>query len=178
MGHLYVAGGTYVPSTDGAISNLAVSIDAEITGILNAGETMGLEFIVQQDGTWYTSFLTFVEGIASGWQHIGPVTLTANDFQIKNETGTFAGGPNFTLSGTSLTFGYATWDGNPVGSNGASAVGWGVDNFNVTLNTVPEPSTYALAILGALSLAAFGRRVRCMSNSQRRRVESGMLLLD
>jgi len=73
----------------------------------------------------------------------------ANDFT--KETGPGGLHPNFSAIGAPLTFGYIEASGSGPGNVTITS---GVDNFDVMINNVPEPGTWAIGAL-ATGLLAF-----------------------
>lgn len=158
-GHMYVGGGTYNPSTQGAIQSLDVSYDLETLG--GFGIQDGL-VLTQNNRT----FLYFVDsaGPYSHWTHLSVTGITdiwnpawieidtANN-QIINFTT-----PDFSSNGGAIEFGYYTFNwslqqGFLVDST------WGIDNFNVQINgNTPEPGSLALLGTGIAGLGGLLRR--------------------
>jgi MYXO-CTERM domain-containing protein len=73
-----------------------------------------------------------------------------NDFFNWHGEGSF---PNFSATGGPITFGF--WRGN---NEGTYSMTTGIDNWSMTIHTVPEPAGLGLAALSAIALIR--RRVR------------------
>ena len=105
-----------------------------------------------------------------GWKNIN-ATMEESDFLIlepgetKDDSGTGTENPDFSTSGSAITFGYMTTNGSPGDFSGINAYTTsGLDNFNVTVNYTPiplEPPSVSepTNIIGLGILASFGVRI-------------------
>ncbi len=158
-GHLDVGGGTYNPSTQGAIQSLNVSYDLKTF----AGPGIQDGLLLEQSGR---TFLYFVDsaGPYANWTHLGVTGITdtwnpawveidtANN-QIINFTT-----PDFSSSGGPIEFGYYTFNWS-LPQGGLVDSTWGIDNFSVQINTAtPEPSSLMLLGSGILGISGLLRK--------------------
>lgn len=162
---------TYDPSAMGAISTIDASLDQLValyyngprldTGTVN----LQIRLLAQQDGQLYRArSVTDVAATPEVWRSTSVAGLTSADFLKLNPNDPFA-----TASGTGLDFaGSVIRFGFEIAPFGVQLIGGGestgttvsyhfVDNLKITLNTqdpgapvggVPEPSTWAMMILG------------------------------
>jgi len=153
----------YDPSTQGAITSLAASVDKDIT--VNDLEDYGNAFhvLLEQGGNFYT-----LSSAPSGPVLVGPGTtgfntisgggFTAADFvQINPTTGVFgSANPNF--DGGTILFGfYQEFGASALPGTTNEAV---FDNLSFTLTSVPEPATWAMLLVGFFGLGAMARTRR------------------
>jgi hypothetical protein len=137
----------YNPSLSGAINSISFSFDREYTGRSGGTPDPFFGLVVFQGSTYYET--TASDTPFGTWMNLSGSALTANDFS--NVAGPGGLHPDFSATGAPLTFGYA--DGT--GSGPATiTLTTGVDNFDVTINNVPEPGTWAIGAL-ATGLLAF-----------------------
>lgn len=162
--HVYL-GGTSQMAGNGANDTPSGGMDwAGLTALSGAGYSAALLSGVSVDNLVFqpTSVTTFRTGAAAGF--IAPVTVTLSNvpkdapsafFQMvawDNQGGTVTDWRNALVSGASPVFTVAGIGGdltptpNPVG----------LQSFNIY--PIPEPSTFALAGLGAAALMIFRRR--------------------
>lgn len=157
----------YDPAAYGAVSTISVSIDRiasrTINGIADIVATYTLRPLILQGGKYFQAVSPPISGTDSNnenvWVTLSLVGLGADDFGLYD----FATGgldtsinPDF---GESMTFGFisATFGTGGMVSTFATT---GSDNWRVTLQTVPEPSTVALVALCLAGLTASLRRKR------------------
>ena len=158
----------YDPSIQGGIESISFSIDFVNIDVFGNGERYG-PAIVQGGQTFVnpsdTSLLRTRENGTQQfvWQSLSPVLFEQSDF-IKVDTtmdnlNDPSTQPDFSTSGSPMTLGFFTFNTNPAGlSEGfTSSLTVGYDNWEVAVNTVPEPATSTLA-LAALCLAMSKRR--------------------
>lgn len=135
-GHVFVVGGSYDPSTQGAIVTLDVSYDyKDVAGVfttqngllVNQG-TRTFVYLVDSAGPYSDWTNLSVSGIDDVWN---PSWVELTGGVITNFTT-----PDFSSSGLPLTFGYYTFNQAVAGNVDQT---WGIDNFNVTVNSEPVP---------------------------------------
>jgi len=139
---------TYNLATQGAIDSISYSYDlnAFTTGISGA---IGYDLLVYQDNSYYVSNIEDVS-TANSWVNFSHDGLLAPDFTLVDGAGPTH--PDFSTSGSNLTFGFASGNGTAFGTGFTDS---GLDNFSLTVAT-PEPSTWAM-LLSGLGLLAFWR---------------------
>jgi hypothetical protein len=140
---------TYNPQTQGAISSLGFSYDREASFTTSAAQG---RFLVEQDGLFYVSLTPAFLAPANQYMQISNSGLTSASFYqlclVNCGTGNYgteesSNGPNF--AGDPLTFGIYVATNSSNGTN----QNFYYDNLDVTINSaVPEPSTWAMMILG------------------------------
>jgi hypothetical protein len=137
----------YNPSTQGAITGISFSTDLE--GLSPSAGCFVNPFI-EQNGKYFVTgqASTYVSG-TTGWATLsGAISNPATAFSCYNALGQqISGGLDLTSTGGAITFGIGVEEGS-----GAPIYGnFGVDNISYTLTTtdpLPEPSTYAAAVMG------------------------------
>lgn len=158
-GSVYVlntlSGQGYDPSTQGAISSLAYSEDntrifadwspAQVSGYplltQNGKVFLGPGFVFgPNDNDWQNKTLTNLD--ASSFRELFGMDLLPDSH------------PDFSDSGGQLSFGFARSNSYSFNAN----IGHGIDNFNVTLESAPEPTRTGLLALSMTWL--FYRRRR------------------
>ncbi len=152
------AGFSYNPST-GAIASISASVDKNFSTSFTVSD-FGSAFhpTIEQDGVYYVASIAgpTLDGTTTGYATIAQTGLTAADFQqFDFATGSFVpGAPNF--SGDPMFFGLTQIFGFQGDADfGAEA---DYDNFTLTINSVPEASTWALLALGLGAAGLAGRR--------------------
>jgi hypothetical protein len=140
---------TYNPSTQGAITSINASVDKSFSTTENgAGIGNTFRLLIEQDNNFYLASIvgSTVTGPGdTGYVPFSATGLTAADFTLFNTTtGTVGvGSPNF--DGDPITLGFAQNTNLAAGTNNEISF----DNLDITLNSaVPEPSTWAMMILG------------------------------
>ena len=147
---------TWNPSTQGAITALDISVDWKG---LSTGGSSYLNVYIFQNGLVYIDPYNspFVGGL-TGWNTQTGSAISSGD--INFAFGADASGSrnytplNLSATGGLISFGFGVSEG----SSGVISNSIGIDNFSVSVTTVPEPSTYALFGLGALALLIATRR--------------------
>ena len=151
----------YNPSTQGAITSIDASVDKNfMTSENSAGIGNSFRPLIEQDGNFYLALISgpSVTGpTTTGYQQLSATGLTATDFvQFNTTTGVFGtANPNF--DGDPIVFGLAQNFNLAPGTNNEADY----DNLTITVNSaVPEPSTWAMMILGfaGIGFMAFRRR--------------------
>jgi hypothetical protein len=151
---------TYDPGTQGAITSIDASVDKNLTTSEISTLPIGNTFrpLIEQDGNIYLAAIagpSIPTGPGStGYQTISQTGLTASDFVLFDfATGIFGtANPNF--GGDAITFGLGqTFNFAPGTNNEAD-----YDNLSLTVNSVPEPSTWAMMILGFAGLGFIAYR--------------------
>lgn len=140
----------YSPATDGAI--LSLNFQADVVGISDLLDTTGdtvpqFAFTVIQNGDVYWHAIAFN---SANWTNIGTADLSASDF-----TSPFtAGVPDFSTNGSPITFGIAA------ATDFASGMEFGVDNYQVSINSVPIPPALFLFSTGLIVLSCVTEKTR------------------
>jgi hypothetical protein len=121
------SGGVYVPSTGGAI--LTVDFSAATDRITSGQQAYGLA--LRQGGVIYYGPLFLNPTAFNTWATTTQPGLTAASFDalapgVQN--------PNFSVSGSSIEFGFVSGNSTSVGGGGGTTVG-GIDNWTATLHT-------------------------------------------
>jgi hypothetical protein len=159
----------YNPTVSGAISTLNVSLDRFAMPTRDGVDTgvgnYTLRVLISQGGKLYESSQSLFGSDAGGiWHTLSTSGLTASSFGLL-DTGNlnnidFTSNPNF--SSGLITFGFAMrngGDGTPVVRSASGILR--ADNFSIdVLTAVPEPSTWAMMILGfaGVGFIAYRRR--------------------
>ena len=145
---------TYDPKTQGAIGSINYSEDGIILSSTFPSSVVGRGMDIFQDGVVYRTFASnggFYALTDTTWTTFSLTGLTATDFGSSSGTH-----PNFSATGDPMQFGYLRSNG----LFGLQTIVNGIDNWTVTINPVPEPSSLWLAIIGGLGLIAAWRRTR------------------
>jgi hypothetical protein len=161
---LIYLGGSFTPATDGAITNINWSLDAELVtapGLAGLGAWCILEQGVDQNGhpvIFQSNNINAEKGEATitstSWATFGEQLLNSPTYWTSNQKVSPGAplNPNFTTGGT-ITFGFETSSDPGSGTNTYSG---GFDNFQVDVThdviPSPEPVTLSLLAIGGLSL--------------------------
>ncbi|HUT92486.1 MAG TPA: PEP-CTERM sorting domain-containing protein [Thermoguttaceae bacterium] len=136
-GHLFVGGGTYDPSSQAAVQSIDISYDTKTFTPPGAASGLflkqgGVNYIHEVNSNYYTD-----------WSTVSETGLLATDpwWYVVGSSGTSSGSPDFSATGAPMEFGYYTFNWIPLVMEGLTVFDWGIDNFSVTVNPVPEPST-------------------------------------
>jgi hypothetical protein len=137
-----MSGFAYTPSTQGAITSLTMSLSAMDPG----GPAQGDGLFIKQGSSWWMAGYGTTTG---SWQTFSTGVTTASDWT----TGVPGGTPDFSSTGGTITFGY-------LAANTDSFSTAGIDNFSVTIDSVPEPVSLALLGVGVLGTLCTRRRAK------------------
>lgn len=146
---------TYDPSAGAILSLDHLSQHQKIGASSSQGTTTYV--VVEQDGNIYFSSVNQVTN-SSLWSSFNHPGLTAANFSLLKVDGSEtdeALHPDFSETGGQLSFGVG-FSNTP--NSETFAINHGIDNWSVTLDTVPEPSTFFLG--GLTLLCATFRRLR------------------
>ena len=140
------SGAAYNPATDGAIVSIDFSINYKNFQTSAAGVGFGIALI--QDEQIYYDFRS-LSGTVTGWQLDQKYNLQVENFGLLVDTGNlyvsdFNQNPDFGPTGSMLEFGFFTY------RSGSTNQNVGFDNWMVSIEPVPEPTTFALLTLGGL----------------------------
>lgn len=140
----------YDPSKQGAIGSISFSEDIIGFGS-NDGDTYGDGLLLEQGGQLFVGALVASSSGTNTWQSRSSIGLTAADFTP------FFGvsHPDFSKEGGPIMFGYIRTNTNP---GGIVTLQDGIDNWSVTVSTIPEPETYVLMLAGFLIIGTVARR--------------------
>jgi hypothetical protein len=142
----------YTPSVDDAISSIDFSIDFK--NFNTSADGVGFGLAVRQDGNIY-HILRRLSQTSPVWQSEVRMDLKEEDFGLRIQetlyfTTDFDQHPDFGPSGSMLEFGFFTYASN------SQEIPWtqdvGFDNWMVSIEPIPEPTTFAFLALGALVL--------------------------
>src|SRR6185312_5074480 len=149
----------YAPAVQGAIGSLDISQDAIL--LQGSGDGIGEGIALQQDGQTFYSADNLGHGLFitpdHTWTNHQMPGMTAADFFTAADWpyATAGAKPDFSASGDLITLGFYT---SGVTNNGSYTVSGGVDNWSLTVHSVPEPTGGCALAVG--TLAFFGRRCR------------------
>jgi len=138
---------TYDPGTQGSIDVLDVSFDMRLPSAIPHVNTMGYGPLMVQDGVTYVAGVSSPIDSPTGWLHLdfSAATSDPNNWDPFGATGQ----PDFSATGSPITFGYVTTNGGSGTTRRLSATGR-LDNYQVIIT--PEPASFALLGLGAAAL--------------------------
>ncbi len=122
----WFSGETYDPSVEGAIERIDYSEDHIITQPAFVGGAVGIGFRLEQGGTWYTYTIGGFDD--TQWASYA-VSLTPADFVP-------APGPDFSISGGEIQFGYVRSNSNTTDGATSTSV-HGIDNWQVVIVQAP-----------------------------------------
>ena len=139
------------PGSEGAITSLDLSFSARAFEV-GASGAIGYGALLFQDGSYYSA--GFVNVIANSWSPFLFSSLTASSFNLVSGVGPV--NPDFSVAGAPITFGYFTSNGTS-GRARTSTIS-GIDDYQLTLTTVPD-QTATLTLFGlGLAATAISRR--------------------
>ncbi len=138
----------YDPSVSGAINSIDWSIDFKNFSAFGAGQGYGL--VLKQSGILYRGSFFATGTVPTLWQTNGQSALTSSNF---TEGISGATNPDFSSSGSAITFGFTTNNGD------GATIDIGYDNYRVDVTPVPEPATMAVLGLGVASLLRRRKKV-------------------
>lgn len=153
---------SYDPETQGDITSLSAWVDKDFTVAPKSKNEFISTFhpLIEQGGVYY---LASIAGGAfpppvktTGWELIGADDLTAADFdEYDFATGTFTDSDHPNFDGGTMLFGLAQ-----ISSSGAYAGKDSVefDNLSFSITSVPEPSIWAMMIMGSAGIGLVSRR--------------------
>ena len=149
----------YNPQTQGAIS----AIDYSEDGIALTAQSQSAGFCLFQEGTvFFANALSYLP--SSTWSTHSITGQTQLDFSDVDGVGT----PDFSATGAPITFGF--WRETSAGGGNGFSSSTGIDNWSVTIHSVPEPATLTLITIGAFGLVvARGRNDRGIGRTGRSR---------
>jgi hypothetical protein len=156
VGHLRNVGGspfTYTPSSQGAINTIDISYDL----IYQQGPAgaVGYGLLLRQNGKYYSHPIDSV--FANSWStfsHIGFTNTSFSELLVPGLGVNPLSNPDFSAAGSLIEFGYQT--SNSHGNSGVIVTKVsGIDNYGLTLHTVPEPASVISMIVGAVSIGGF-----------------------
>ncbi|MEW4487019.1 hypothetical protein AB1L42_03005 [Thalassoglobus sp. JC818] len=160
-GHLRSAA-IYDPSTQGEIQSLDFAFDL-IGFDFGASNAVAYTALLFQDGFYYSSnSYPLIQAPANQWNSFTLPNLVASGFSRIGGAGET---PDFSATGTTIQFGYGVSNGT--GSPLQTMTDSGIDNWQVTVNAnsvVPEPSSFALFIIGCLPLLRAPRNRKTPKN--------------
>ncbi len=152
-------GFNYNPATNGALASLDVSLDRYLLPLVD-GVDVGfnpftLRTFIEQGGQTFQAIESF-PGLPAGqsdqWLTLAASNLTAADFGLydfSSNSLNSAINPDFSQTIDAFGFGMRT-SGGGTGTQFVSMLK--ADNWLLTLHTVPEPDSLALAALGAVAM--------------------------
>ena len=150
----YFTGQSYSPQSQGPISSISFSADLKNVTGLNI-----VFFGLFQDNRAYLLDLPGLQ-LTSSWTGYSRSGSTLNNFLSED----YLTHPNL-LNGDPIEFGILTSDSS---FGGFLAGSYGIDNFQATITSTPEPRTWVLAALGILAIALSNRMNRQGTKTRRR----------
>ena len=154
-GHIYSGGGSYDPSIQGAINNINFSHDFIVLSRRFPGsDEVSTKLLVEQGGRFFYASDPFTFTFGNPWTSAS-ASLTNADFLEITSTGPVVGMPDFSATGSLIQFGYASTNFTGYSGNTNS---WGMDNFQISVNSVPIPAAAWLFGSGLIGLVGLARR--------------------
>lgn len=136
---------SYAPATLGAIAALSVSYSLQT----QPGPDQADYFQIRQNGIYYQLPAgDWQTGYYPTWTNFSFIT-TASDWSDSSGDGNH---PDFSAAGSPIQFGFYA-----ANSYASSTVG--VDNFQVSVSSIPEPTSLTLAGVGLVGLGLARRRI-------------------
>ena len=153
-------GAIYDPSTQGAIDGIDFSWDVFVEHVAGGG------IVLRQGGVFYYSLKQQLSSpFPMFWETVVGTGVGATGFLACEGlygpicTGTGTGNPDFSNSGGPIEFGFFQAVSILGGSSTTSVTFTSrIDNWSVTVNSVPEPGSTALVLAGVLVSIRMGRR--------------------
>lgn len=161
-GHLFIGGGSYNPGTQGAIASMSLNYcEKNITGtpnfiqsgLLVAQGSRRFIYFVDSSGPYLNWTNLGATGITDVWNPAWQEIDTVNNLVINFTT------PDFSVSGLPITFGYYTFNWS-LKQGFALDNTWGIDSFNINIQTVDEPGHASLVTISLLAALITGRNRR------------------
>ena len=149
---------TYNPSAQGALSGILASEDKNVTTTSSGTLASNFRALIYQNGNYYVSgipFPSFTGPGSTGYQTASG-TLSANDFTLFDFL-TFifgSGHPDFSATASNFKLGIVFI----CNSNNPATNESDFDNLFFSLIPVPEPSSWALMLLGFCAIGLTVRR--------------------
>lgn len=161
----------YDPTVSGAITSLSASLDRffspTVDGLPIAVGSYSLRILAEQNGQIYQSIFTFgpTNQLGGDWYTLATSNIQASDFKLFDPANFGSSGSltGLDYAGSAITFGFAMRSAGAVDNNGVpvdlpSAGTLRADNFSLTISSVPEPSTWVIAVIGFGLVGAAMRR--------------------
>jgi hypothetical protein len=148
---------SYNPAA-GTVLSISASVDKDLTdSIINPGAGNTFRPTIEQGGNYYIAAIpgpSIPSGYTTGWNTIAGSGLKSDNFEEYDfATGSYvAAFPNF--SSGPMLFGLTQMFTNP-GTFNATAI---YDPLQITITSVPEPSTWAMLTIGFAGLGFAGYR--------------------
>jgi hypothetical protein len=155
LGHWF-DGATYNPSTQGAITTIDSSFDIILFNG-GASETVGYMILLEQNGIVYQAgyTLTTIEPKKNIWVHHAYSDLTADDFL---DVHTNTQHPDFSANGDMIELGFISANGT--GGSYPTSTSSGIDNWSVSISSVPLPPAILFFVSGLLSILGLKKSAR------------------
>lgn len=164
-GHLF-SGAVYDPSVHGGIASVKMTLDQRSVAQIGATPGTFHGLLAQQAGTLFIRLIN-PAAESTAWQSIASADLVAGLFHEVLPTGYGPALPDFSRNGAPIQFGYASVTALGPGPSGGFTIVSAVDNWGVTVTSVPEPGALAL-VLAAGGGATWAGRRRPVSSAQGR----------
>lgn len=135
----------YDPASLGAITSIDFSIDTFQTSSASGGTVTAA---LLQDGVLFTGSRGLA-GPEMDWTNKQILGLAQSEFLEIDSTGRGISNPDFSRSGSPITFGFRYVISTPINGPGGSRTA-GFDNWSLTAN-IPEPTVLSMLVLFAAS---------------------------
>lgn len=148
---------TWDPSQKGGINSLDYSMDRvvqEEPGVTDG--TIGINLVIAQGASFYVTNLQGAFHLGQ-WQTYGESSIGASSFGLvaPDLSIDMSAHPDFSATGTPMTFGFGTFFSLTNNQGTVPEYTRGTDNWAMTINAVPEPSS-----LATVGVVLFGLRRR------------------